>query len=211
MRHLDDLIPLSRRVVTSALDLAREKDAASHTPFAPLAPFAVDATVGNGHDTLFLAAAVGKTGHVWGFDVQKDALCAARKRLETERPDLVSRVSLLHAGHETAETALPAGTAGHIRAVMFNLGFLPGSDKRVVTRPATTLAALSFFASVLAAGGVISVHTYQGHDGGQEENGAVARWFADLPWEDWRVAEYTLCNKQRNRETLFMAERLVAR
>ena len=199
MRHLDELIPLSRRAVASALALAREQDAA---------PVAVDATVGNGHDTLFLASAVGKHGHVWGFDVQEAALASARKRFETEGPELLGRVSLVPAGHETAKTVFPAASAGHLWAVMFNLGFLPGSDRRLVTKPATTLEALAFFSSILAIGGVISVHSYRGHAGGREEDGAVARWFADLPWETWRVAEYTFSNKRRNPETLYLAERL---
>ncbi|SBW04934.1 putative rRNA methylase YtqB [uncultured delta proteobacterium] len=211
MRHLDELIPLSRRALSSALALAKEAYGTSVAPVAPgapIAPIAVDATAGNGHDTLFLAAAIGEKGRVWAFDVQEAALAATRKRLEAENPDLLSRVSLVRAGHETAATALPAGTAGHLWAVTFNLGYLPGSDRRIVTKAATTLEALDFFASALAVGGVISVHAYLGHDGGEDEGGAVERRFAALPWETWRVAEYTFRNKQRNRETLFLAEKL---
>ncbi len=199
MRHLDDLMPLSRRALGSALSLA----AGSGIP-----PLAVDATAGNGHDTLFLAGAVGEKGYVWTFDVQETALAATRKRLADNAPELLSRVSLVHAGHETAATHLPAATAGHLRAVTFNLGYLPGGDKRLVTRAATTLEALAFFAAALGCGGVISVHAYLGHEGGEEEGGEVARWFADLPWETWRVAEYAFRNKQWNRETLFLAEKL---
>lgn len=205
MRHLDDLIPLSRRALSSALVLARE---AGEVPCAPCAPCAVDATAGNGRDTLFLAAGVGKKGRVWAFDVQETALAATRKRLETEGPELLPRVSLMHAGHEAAAKMLPAGIAGHLWAVTFNLGYLPGSDKRIVTQTATTLEALVFFASALAVGGVISVHAYLGHEGGRDEGGAAGRWFAALPWETWRVAEYAFRNKQWNQETLFLAEKL---
>ncbi len=198
-RHLDDLTPLSRRVLASALAVARRTE--------PVV-FAVDATAGNGHDTLFLASEAGGSGTVWAFDVQRTALASTQKRLETENPELPARVRLVHAGHERAAELLPEAVHGRLRAVTFNLGFLPGSDRLVVTRAATTIAALGCFAAMLAVGGVISVHAYRGHDGGEEEGGAVARWFADLPWEAWRVAEYSFRNKPRNPETLFLAEKL---
>ena len=40
--------------------------------------FVVDATTGNGHDTVFLAELVGVDGKVIAFDIQADALKAAR-------------------------------------------------------------------------------------------------------------------------------------
>lgn len=36
--------------------------------------YAVDATLGNGHDTCFLAEIVGDNGKVFGFDIQKEAI-----------------------------------------------------------------------------------------------------------------------------------------
>lgn len=200
MRHLDELIPLSRRALVSALSFAKD---------CGKPPLAVDATAGNGNDTLFLAAAVGEKGRVWAFDVQEAALASTRKRLEKEGPAVLSRVIPVHAGHERAGELLPEGVAGRLWAVAFNLGYLPGGDTRLVTKAATTLEALAFFASALAPGGVLSVHAYLGHEGGEDEGGAVGDWFAHLPWETWRVAEYGMRNKQWNRETLFLAEKLL--
>lgn len=195
MRHLDGLMALSRRALASAL---REAFGA----------MAVDATTGNGHDTLFLAANTGATGRVWAFDVQEAALASAKKRIQTEAPHLLDAVTFIHAGHETASTALPPEARGNIRAVTFNLGYLPGGDKHIVTTASGTLAALDGLSAMLAAGGVLSVHSYQGHPGGGKEGAAVAGWFAALPWEAWRVAEYSFRNKRRNPEVLFLAERV---
>ena len=199
MRHLEDLISLSRRALSSTLSSARESERAV---------FAVDGTAGNGHDTLFLASQVGKNGHVWAFDVQEAAIASARERLATEAPEFLERVVFVQAGHETAGDILPAETVGYVRAVTFNLGFLPGSDKRVVTRSTSTLQALETLSAMLAVGGVISIHSYRGHDGGNEEDEAVSRWFEDRSWKEWRISGYFIVNKRRNRETLYLAERI---
>ena len=199
MQHIESLTALSRRALSSTL--ARGRETGRH-------PCAVDATAGNGHDTLFLASEVGENGHVWAFDVQEAALAATRSRIATEGAAFSNRLTLVHAGHETAEQCLPADIRGNLWAVTFNLGFLPGSDRRVKTAAATTLEALHFFAERLAVGGVVSVHAYRGHRGGEEEGAAVGGWFAALPWEIWCVAEYAFCNRDRNPETLFLAEKL---
>jgi Predicted S-adenosylmethionine-dependent methyltransferase involved in cell envelope biogenesis len=203
MRHLDGLIPLSRRALASALS-----DAPGGIALNAPGGIAVDATAGNGHDTLFLAANVGAGGRVWAFDVQEAAIVSAKSRLQTEAPHLLDTVTFIHAGHETASTALPPEARGNIRAVTFNLGYLPGSDKHIVTTAPATLAALESLSAMLAVGGVLCVHSYQGHTGGEEEGKAVAGWFAALPWEAWRVAEYGFCNKHKNPEVLFLAERV---
>ena len=198
-QHLESLTGLSHRALTSALAFARD---------AGEALYAVDATAGNGHDTVFLALEVGENGQVWTFDVQEAALTATRERVSLAGPDILRRIFLVHAGHETAKYRLPVEVRENLRAITFNLGFLPGSDRRVKTTVATTIEALSFLAGILAVGGVVSVHAYKGHSGGAEEGAAVGRWFTALPWDTWRVAEYTFCNKDRNPETLFLAEKL---
>jgi predicted methyltransferase len=138
--------------------------------------YAVDATVGNGHDTLFLARQVGATGHVWGFDIQADAIAGAREQLLAL--GLQRRVTLLQRGHQELAEALPAEVHGRLAAVMFNLGYLPGSDKRVTTQAGTTLAALVAARAQLRPGGLLSVLAYRGHPGGQQEADAVAAWLA---------------------------------
>ena len=97
--------------------------------------FVIDATVGNGHDSLLLAERVGIEGRVLGFDIQKAALTLAAHLV-----GLLPQVSLIHAGHETLSEHLSADE--EVAAVMFNLGYLPGGPKEIITRAETTLAAL---------------------------------------------------------------------
>ncbi len=134
---------------------------------------ALDATAGNGHDTLFLARQVGPGGRVFAFDLQPTALERTRQRLREQ--SLLERVTLHQAGHERMKELLPGEAWGRLSAVMFNLGYLPGSDKGLVTLPETTLPALEQALAALRPGGLLSVLAYRGHPGGKEESVAVAR------------------------------------
>lgn len=169
---------------------------------------AVDATLGNGRDAELLAGLAGPEGRVYCFDVQEPAIRRARARLAGA--GLLDRVEIFHAGHETLADLLPALSLGRVRAATFNLGFLPGSDRRVTTRPGTTLAALTALVPFMAPGGVVSVAVYTGHPGGLEEGEAVAAWCATLDPAVWRAARYGQVNKRVNREELFLLERLGA-
>ena len=140
-----------------------------------------DATVGNGHDTRFLAECVLPGGRIYGFDVQEAALESTRSRLR-EAGVADDLVDLLHAGHEEMETRV----MGPVAAVMFNLGYLPGGDHALTTSPGPTIAALRAAIGLLKPGGLVSVVCYQGHDGGREEADAVRAWAAALPESGFR-------------------------
>jgi predicted methyltransferase len=146
---------------------------------ALLAPgdLAIDATAGNGHDTLFLAQRVSPGGRVYAFDVQAEALRNTAARLSAAK--LSDAVTLCQQGHQTLLERLPNDWIGRVAAVTFNLGYLPGSDKTTTTLPHTTLAALDHSLAVLRPGGALSVLVYRGHSGGQDEAQAVAQWLAD--------------------------------
>lgn len=54
-----------------------------------------------------------------------------------------------------------------IRMVAFNLGYLPGGNKSIITASNTTVLALKAAESVLMPGGLISLVVYIGHPGGR--------------------------------------------
>lgn len=136
--------------------------------------WAVDATVGRGKDTQFLAEQVGPAGRVDGVDIQAQALDAARERLA--QAGLADRVGLHHGGHEELAALLPAAAWGKVRVVLFNLGYLPGGNKARVTQPHTTLTALEAAWGLVAPGGRVVVVAYPGHRGGAAETAALAEW-----------------------------------
>lgn len=139
---------------------------------------AIDATIGNGHDTLFLAHHVGLSGHLYGFDIQHRAITTAQQRLE--QAGIAARATLVERGHEKMVALIPKQHHGRIQAVMFNLGYLPGADKSVITSAATTRRALTAACALLAPGGVITVLAYTGHPGGRHEADTIKTWANQL-------------------------------
>lgn len=139
---------------------------------------AVDATVGNGHDTVFLAEQVGPAGQVYGFDIQASALASARLKLEQR--NLCACITLIHDSHARITEAIPECRHGGIKAVMFNLGYLPGRDKTVITQTESTLAALNNALDILAPDGIITILAYPGHAGGDRETRSVQSWCGQL-------------------------------
>jgi len=165
----------------------------------------VDATVGNGYDTAFLARTVGPSGQVVGFDVQEEALVETRRRLREEVPS--ASVRLVHGGHQTLFHELGETQRGRVGAVMFNLGYLPGGDHSVITKPETTRQALAAGAEVLRPGGIITVVAYTGHEGGEAEARVVESWASALPQEQFRVLSYRFSNRSNDPPRLFAIEK----
>lgn len=166
---------------------------------------AIDATVGNGYDTLALAETVGAEGHVFGFDVQPAAIEATRSRLRSA--GVAGRVTCFEAGHEHLDRHVPGDAIGQVDAVMFNLGYLPGSDKSVITAPETTLRGLAHALQSLRTGGVLTVVKYVGHEGGRSEAEAVDAWAASLDASQARVLSYQFINRGSAPPELLAIER----
>lgn len=127
----------------------------------------IDATAGNGHDTLMLAKAVGEQGKVFAFDIQHAALTETAKRLTNS--GLIERVKLIEASHADMVKLIPEEQHSNISLVMFNLGYLPGSDKNIITDGNSTLTALDAASTLLSDDGAMSVIAYPGHSGGDSE------------------------------------------
>ncbi|MDQ8186667.1 FAD-dependent oxidoreductase [Pelagicoccus sp. SDUM812002] len=145
---------------------------------------AIDATAGNGHDTQWLAEKVGPSGHVFAYDIQEQAISATYQRLAKQ--NLLLQTTLLKAGHETLLETVPALHRGQIAAIVFNLGFLPGADTRLITQASTTLTALRASLEILKPAGILSVTLYPTHSGAQQEVDQVLEWFHALPEDSYQ-------------------------
>lgn len=149
----------------------------------------IDATLGNGHDTRFLLGLVSPKGKVFGFDSQRAAIDSTRVSLQDCQ--FVECVTLVHSSHANMRENMPLPYHGKISAVMFNLGYLPGGDKRVITQTDSTLAALASASQLLSADGIITVLAYPGHEGGEMETDQVKNWCLALDPEHYQVKLFT--------------------
>ena len=165
---------------------------------------AIDATAGNGHDTCFLAEAVGHDGRVFGFDVQNDALHRTSARTANVG---YANVTLLQRSHAEMKAALPEVDHGSVAAVMFNLGYLPGGDHAVTTRTESSLTAISTALSLVRAGGIVTVLAYPGHAGGDDEAGNVQNLIDELPAAEFETSIHRSATTSETAPRLFVIVR----
>ncbi|MBA4536894.1 class I SAM-dependent methyltransferase [Bacillus aquiflavi] len=156
----------------------------------------VDGTLGNGHDTLFLANLVGSNGKVFGFDIQEKAVKITEKRLAEN--GVLRRASLHHIGHEHISEVISPDYTGKISGAMFNLGYLPGGNKEIVTKPKTTIKAIEQLLQLMASEGVIVLVIYHGHEEGALEREAVLQYVKNLDQSIAHVLQYQFINQVNN-------------
>lgn len=164
----------------------------------------VDATVGNGSDTVLLAKLVGSNGKVYGFDLQQQAIETTTKKLIYT--NLHPQVELYQQGHETVGDIISPDTP--ISGAVFNLGYLPKSDKSIITKSKTTLKAISTLLPLLRKGALLLIVVYYGHEGGEEEKDAVLEYVAQLPQKEYSTLKYEFVNQQNHPPFLLAIEKL---
>ena len=148
----------------------------------------IDATLGNGHDTLELAQLVGPQGHVIGFGVQEAAVRNTEARLR--EAGVLERCTLCLLGHEH----MAEKVTEPVRYISFNLGWLPGGDKSVTTHWETTYAALHSALCLLMPLGVCTVCAYPGHAEGNRERFELESFLSTLRPQDFNVLKQSFLN-----------------
>ena len=157
----------------------------------------VDATMGNGHDTLFLAKLAKQ---VYAFDIQEQAIEKTSQRLQEAG---LTNAELILQGHETVDQFVT-----EVKAAIFNLGYLPSADKSIITQPQTTIEALDKLCQMLVKGGRIAIMIYYGHEGGDIERDAVMDFVSQLPQQEYTATIYRTLNQINNPPFLVMIEKL---
>ncbi|XP_010669993.2 uncharacterized protein LOC104887102 [Beta vulgaris subsp. vulgaris] len=169
----------------------------------------VDATCGNGNDTLALSKLVIDDlaeGCIYALDAQEDAIKNTSSLLDLSLdPNQRKSVKIFQICHSRMEEVLPKNRS--VRLVAFNLGYLPGGDKRIITSSASTLLALEAAKDLLLPGGLISVVAYVGHPGGREEYEIVRAFASGLPVERWVCSHIQMLNKPLAPALIFLFKR----
>ena len=161
----------------------------------------IDATMGNGNDTLFLCRMAGKTGHVTAFDIQQQALEATEKLLEEN--GVRERASLILDSHTNMGLYQQKET---VDGIFFNFGYLPHGDPEIMTRRKTSLCAATKALHLLKKHGILILVLYWGQACNREESEALLAWSAALQSRCFSVCRITMHNKQNCPDILVISK-----
>lgn len=162
---------------------------------------AMDATMGNGNDTIFLAQLVGEKGKIYSFDIQKEAIDNTMEKLIEN--NIGNEVQLIHDGHENLDKYVNE----KVNLIMFNLGYLPKLSHEITTKAETTLVAIKKSLEILEENGIILVVIYYGHKNGKKERKAVEEFTSTLNQKEYSVIRLEFTNQINNPPMLIAIEK----
>lgn len=160
----------------------------------------VDATLGNGNDAAFLRKLVGATGYVYAMDIQPEAIKKSKELIPAQQQ---SNMEFIADGHENLDKYIDES----VKAVVFNLGYLPQSSHEIKTSWQTTQQAIQKALHMLDMLGLICVSAYLGHDDGAEYQ-ALHTFFANLDAKKYKVIEINPINQNKHAPKLLICQRL---
>lgn len=155
---------------------------------------AVDGTLGNGHDTDFLAKLFEK---VYTFDIQEVA-CRNYKDKN------INNVVVINDSHHLFKKYIKED---EVDCIMYNLGFLPGGNKSITTMHETSLESIKEGLDLLSHGGIMTICIYRGHNEGKEEESCILKYLETLPKSQYGVMLHTFLNRDNNSPILVVIEK----
>lgn len=153
----------------------------------------IDATAGNGNDTLLLCELVGEHGKVLAFDIQKEAVENTKKRLEERGVSKQAEVLL-----ESHINMSHYADADSVSCIVFNFGYLPGGDHTLATKKDTSISAIYEGLKLLTKGGMMSLCIYSGGDSGFEERDGILAELKKLDKNHYLVIVSEYYNRPNN-------------
>ncbi len=164
----------------------------------------IDATCGNGHDTLTLAKT--KPSKLYGFDIQQNAVNATQALLSKEGFESHIKngtISIICDSHSNMHQYI----SDKVNVIMFNLGYLPGGDKSIVTQLSETAVAINAALDLLAVDGILCITMYSGHDEGKREKEMLLKLGEDLDSRIYHTAYINFINQQNNPPEILLITR----
>lgn len=143
-----------------------------------------------------MAQLVGTSGRVYSFDIQETAITNTEARLSEH--NCLTQATLFQAGHENVKLLISADDYGNIAGCIFNLGYLPGGDKQIVTKAETTLTAISDIFSLLKKEAIIVLVIYHGHNEGKKEKDQLLKFVTTIDQTKAHVLTYNFINQKNN-------------
>lgn len=154
---------------------------------------AIDATCGNGFDTLFLCERIA-LGKIYSIDIQEEAILKAKKKVLETLGEIPSNLFFFNQSHEEFPAEIPTGS---VDLILYNLGYLPGSDKKVKTYFESTLSSVKAALKLLAKGGLLSITCYSGHLEGEIEESGLKSFLKGLLPEEFCYTHVFFANRTK--------------
>ena len=155
----------------------------------------IDATCGNGEDTLFLA----QLGFVYSFDIQAEAIERTKDKLTTE-----NSVRLIFDSHEKIDYYIKEKIDGAI----FNLGYLPRGNKKITTKAKSTIVALNKILKILNKNGIVLLIIYPGHQEGKKEEESLHSFLTALNQKEFITMSWKYLNRINNSPYPILIEKI---
>ena len=159
---------------------------------------AIDASCGNGRDTLQLARLLPQ-GVVFALDIQKIAIEKTKAR------GIQGNIFFFEQSHETFPKE---AYQRPVKLIIYNLGYLPGGDRSLTTQTKTSLKSLEKACHLIIKDGAISMMLYPGHEEGGKEKEALLSYAGLLPKQEWEVNHYSWSFLSSAPSLLFLKKRL---
>lgn len=157
----------------------------------------LDATCGNGHDSLNIIKRLDENGFLYCTDIQDLAIENTDKLLKEAG---YKNYKPIKKSHDLFADEIEES----FRLVIFNLGYLPGSDKKIVTRAETTIKAIDSLIKKLDKDGVIIVVSYLGHPNSKEERESLDKYLKNLSQKDFLVEKRQFYNQVNNPPIVYL-------
>ncbi len=165
----------------------------------------IDATCGNGQDTLILAELCleKEAGKVYAIDILPKAIERTRDYLQkTLDAVLLQHVSFVLGSHSQFPANIPSES---VKLIVYNLGYLPGGgDKNLTTMVENTLESLKNAIKLIQSGGAISITLYPGHPEGQRETEQILSFVKELDALQWSCCHHQWMNRQKSPHLLLL-------
>lgn len=161
----------------------------------------LDATIGNGNDTVLMADIVGNNGKVYGFDIQELAIENTKKILIEN--NLMDRVTLIKDNHANIDNHIHC----KLDFIIYNLGYLPNGDKSIITKADSTIESIKKSLRLLGNNGLLLINSYTGHIGGFEENKQIENLLRILDQKCFNVLKHTFINQKNFPPILYVIEK----
>jgi SAM-dependent methyltransferase len=162
----------------------------------------VDATCGNGQDTLFLAKLCYE-GNLYAFDIQAKAIELSRSYLAEHLDEKTFKnIQFFNQCHSNFPQEITLGT---VKLIVYNLGYLPGQgNKSLTTLVETTFASIQKAMDLLISGGAICLTLYPGHEEGEKELIFLHNWVQSLDAKKWNCCLHQWPNRKKSPQLLLL-------